>query len=133
MNPEKAKLIDRLAASVLVTASEERKESDYDAAGVQWLDAHIERLRASRPGELDHAQISELGSFFGKCISASYGGEWAVTDLGLAVRLPDGTTVLPMNRVRQQLVEGETASVHLLFRGLAATVENEDGGEGNPA
>ncbi|MDJ0861669.1 MAG: hypothetical protein QNJ82_05440 [Gammaproteobacteria bacterium] len=118
MDAEYAQLIDELAASALRKARQEVEESGYDAGGVDWLESHIEVLRVSEVRELTEEQIAELGSFFGKCILERYGGEWTMTEGGLGVRLPNGSTAFPMGRVRKQFAEGEFSYVGSLYRAL---------------
>ena len=84
---------------------------------VVWVDGFIEQYR-EKPGDHD-GLIVMLGCFLGECIVAEYGGEWANTDRGWAIRFEAGDAY-PIAKVAGQFDNGVAGgeSIYEFYRAL---------------
>lgn len=102
-------------------------EVSYDLDGVRWLDGFIDRQRDGATEEVKRKLSSTLGAYLGECIRQTYGGEWVQhPEFGWSVRMREGFSVFPFNKVRKQLSvdDGEGESVLGLFTALDPLLAN---------
>ncbi|PJJ58786.1 hypothetical protein [Hymenobacter chitinivorans] len=93
--------------------------TDFDAAGVQRLDAFINEQRGSVKDAEREGVISALGCFLGQCLVSTYQGEWALgPDKSTGVGIADKHFFNPFYRVSQQLAHGQKESVAVFFAGV---------------
>jgi hypothetical protein len=92
-------------------------EFAFDDKSVEWLDGFIERLRN---GPMNQEQqenwVSNLGSFLGEAIRASYGGIWTLNESGWQIQFNEKNAVFPFNKVRKQLQFGPEDSILSFYR-----------------
>lgn len=87
----------------------------FDRAGVEWVDAHIERLRLDLPIERIPGVVDALGAFVGECMVRCYGGHWVEHSGHWGVEL-NGVIAFPMSKVQKQFEDGTPESVAVFFR-----------------
>ncbi|HEY0587725.1 MAG TPA: hypothetical protein VGD52_16430 [Pseudoduganella sp.] len=100
-------------------------EVSYDLDGVRWLDGFIDRQRNGATEEVKRKLSSTLGSYLGECIRQTYGGEWVQDpEFGWSVRLKEGFSVFPFNKVNKQLADDDGESVLGLFTAIDPLLAN---------
>ena len=87
-----------------------------DAASVSWIDGFIERNRQVWDADTRASMVSILGSFLGECVIEDFGGDWKMTDNGLAVMFDERNGVLPFNKVEKQIANGSEDSIESFYR-----------------
>lgn len=89
----------------------------YNRESVEWLDGHIERLRAS--GGLSPEQIENLteifACFLGECMRVANGGNWRKRDGMWGVFFEDSSGAIPFNKVHKQFVDGAEGGESILL------------------
>jgi hypothetical protein len=92
---------------------------DYNLDGVRWLDQYLNTQRTYATAEARDKLASVLGSFFGECIRAKYGGAWVHDkEKGWTVKVNKYLTVFPLSKTRKQLFSSEGETVLGLFVGI---------------
>lgn len=112
-------MIDRIKqnAQLVISIAENQLDTKigFDREGVAWLDGYIQRQHEHGDPENHEGLISTLGSFFGECIIATYGGEWKQTEYGWSVTFENGNAAFPFAKVAKQLENGSDDSVLAMF------------------
>jgi hypothetical protein len=105
--------------------------SDYGDEMVAFVDEFVEGTRPVSP-ELLEQYTTLIGAVLGESIVAAFGGAWAATDEGWAVRFDAQNQVLPFDRARKHLRDGADESVLALFRSIPLVYAHAlgRGGEG---
>lgn len=96
----------------------------YDEAGVRWLDKYIDVQRESASAEVKAKLPNTLGSFLGESIRQTYGGQWIEDpEYGWMVRIDEGVSVFPFNKVTKHLSNEDGDSVLGLFTAIPGMLE----------
>jgi hypothetical protein len=106
------------ANAALVLKTFEQQNLAYDEASVKWLDGYIERNRLDWDETGAEKLVSILGSFLGECIRLNFGGEWQMTENGLAVAFFDGNAAFPFNKIRKQIHNGSEDSIASFYSSI---------------
>jgi hypothetical protein len=112
-------MIDRIKQNAQLVVSIAEKQLDtkiaYDREGVAWLDGYIQRQHEHGDPKNHEGLINTLGSFFGECIIATYGGEWQQTEYGWSVTFANQNAAFPFAKVSKHLENGSEDSVLSMF------------------
>jgi len=113
-----AELVRKVAAEQLNT------EVQYDEAGVRWLDKYIDGQRKNASADVKAKLPNTLGSFLGECIRKTYGGQWVEDPAhGWQVKINDGVSVFPFNKVVKHLATEDGDSVLGLFTAIPGMID----------
>ncbi len=112
----------RANAAVIVATFRENLDTEltYDAAGVERVDAYIERMRVRMRPEERWGLVSTLASFVGECIIHTYGGQWVEKDGTWGVQVNERVWANPFGKVEKQFDNGPEDSVAGFFRCIPA-------------
>lgn len=112
-------MIDRIKqnAQLVVSIAENQLNTKiaFDREGVLWLDDYIQRQHEHGDPQNHEGLINTLGSFFGECIIATYGGEWQQTEYGWGITFGNQNAAFPFAKVAKQLENGSDDSVLAMF------------------
>jgi hypothetical protein len=92
----------------------------FDQRSVQWIDGYIQRNRESWDAATAKSLGGTLGSFLGECIRANFGGEWEMTEYGMAIVFDDQNNVFPFNKINKHIANGEEDSIASFYDTIAA-------------
>lgn len=106
------------ANAELVRQTFQAQELDFDERSVEWLDGFIERNRHNWDDATKEKLGGMLGSFLGECIRSNYGGEWLMTENGLAVSFDETNAAFPFNKVNKQIENGREDSISSFYSTL---------------
>ena len=111
---------DQNSPDALLAAAEQVRTqlglAAFDADAVMRLSEFVEMHRNGLPDEQRDGLVASLGCFFGQCLVATYGGEWAKNADGeTGVKLNKQVFFNPFYLVNRQLNEGASASVAAFF------------------
>jgi hypothetical protein len=98
----------------------------YDQRSVDWIDGYIERNREGWDADTADKLGNMLGSFFGECIRQNFGGEWKMTDNGLAIEFSDGNAAFPFNKVNKHIANGDGDSIASMYSSIAVLFQLND-------
>lgn len=100
----------RSNAAMVVSSQAEQFSNHlkYDEASVKWLDGYIERARRS---EVSSRVVNTLGSFFGECVTRTYGGRWVRANGVPAIQFESGNVFFPFDKTLKHLEHGAVDSV----------------------
>ncbi len=87
----------------------------FDRAGVEWLDGYVSRQHAQGDADTAAGLVSTLGSYFGECIVATFGGNWQEDEFGWGVRVGPDHTLYPFAKIEKHLLDGDGDSVLAMF------------------
>lgn len=99
------------ATHVLEMARTTWSTAGFDAAGVEWLDRHIETSRPHLTNDLVDEFVQLMGSFYGQCLLATFGGHWTLADGKLALWMDPHGITYPFEAVRRQVSRVDAPSV----------------------
>lgn len=108
------------ANAELVKNTFEAQELAFDERSVEWLDGYIERNRENWDDQGKKKLSNTLGAFLGECIRANFGGEWEMTENGLAITFDDGNGVFPFNKINKHITNGAEDSISSFYSSIAA-------------
>ena len=94
------------------------RELDFDERSIEWLDGYIERNREKWDAGTKVKLGGVLGSFLGECIRHNYGGDWQMTEHGLAISFDEGNAAFPFNKVNKQIENGAEDSIASFYSTL---------------
>lgn len=94
----------------------------YGDEMIAFVDQFVEGTRPVDPDLLDQ-YTTLIGAVLGESIIAAFGGAWAATAEGWAVRFDERSQVLPFERARKHLQDGADESVLTLFRSIPLVFE----------
>ena len=94
----------------------------FDREGVVWLDGYIQSQPEHGDPKNHEGLISTLGSFFGECIIAIYGGDWQQTEYGWSVTFDNQNAAFPFAKVAKQLENGSDDSVLAMYDSIPVLV-----------
>lgn len=97
--------------------------AEYGDEMIAFVDQFVEGTRPVEPDLLDQ-YTTLIGAVLGESIIASFGGAWAATAEGWAVRFDERSQVLPFERARKHLQDGADESVLTLFRSIPLVFEH---------
>ncbi|HEU4557798.1 MAG TPA: hypothetical protein VFS20_08105 [Longimicrobium sp.] len=97
--------------------------AEYGDEMIAFVDQFVEQTRPVDPDLLDQ-YTTLIGAVLGESIIASFGGAWAATAEGWAVRFDERSQVLPFERARKHLQDGPDESVLTLFRSVPLVFEH---------
>jgi hypothetical protein len=111
----------RANAAVIVATFRENLDTEltFDAAGVERIDAYIERMRVRMRPQERWGLISTPASFVGECIIRTFGGQWAEKDGTWGVQVTERVWANPFGKVEKQFDNGPEDSVAGFFRGIS--------------
>lgn len=112
------------ANAALVLKTFEQQNLGYDEESVAWLDGYIERNRQNWDEQGAEKLVNILGSFLGECIRLNYGGDWQMTENGLAVAFTDGNAAFPFNKIRKQIHNGSEDSIAGFYSSISVLFRN---------
>ncbi len=78
----------------------------FNRPSVQWLDNFLQLLHDRQQTEQAQRYVPALGAFLGECLINSLGGEWALHQGNICVKLNKGLAAFPLAKVRQHLDKG---------------------------
>jgi hypothetical protein len=96
--------------------------AEYGGEMMSFVDQFVDATRPIAPEMLD-SYATLVGAVLGESVVQTYGGAWAATESGWAVRF-EGGEILPFEAARRHLVEGPAESVLACFRALAGAAED---------
>lgn len=73
-----AGLCRRNALHVVKLAWTTHPHIGFDTAGVRWLDRYIDESRSTLADDLVGEFVQFMGCFYGECLIATFGGNWAM-------------------------------------------------------
>jgi hypothetical protein len=98
--------------------------NDYGTAALTWIEDVIEMRRDVWNAEQKEGFAQNAGAYLGECLLRAHGGEWATTQVGLAVVLNDGKDVLlPFSRVTKYMQRGKDESIAFFFSVVAQKIK----------
>jgi len=99
-------------------------ELEYDAAGVEWTDGYINRIREGFDDQYKQSAIMVIASFLGECLVQGYSGHWHYVNDELAVACLAGEDVwidaFPFHKVWKQFENGPEDSIASFYRVIPA-------------
>lgn len=108
-------------AELVISVAETQldKQIGYNREGVEWLDGYIQRQHEHGDPTKFEGLANTLGSYFGECIIATYGGKWQQTEYGWGVEFENGNSAFPFAKVAKHLENGSDDSVLAMFDSIA--------------
>ena len=76
-------------------------------------------------------KIFAIGAYIGEVIISTIGGEWITDDndpqgeMNISIKLTDGSTIFPVQRVIKRYKEGKESSIHDFIYILRQNIESE--------
>lgn len=110
------------AAHVLDLARSSWSTAGFDAAGVDWLDRHIEASRPLLSDDLIDEFVQLMGSFYGHCLLATFGGRWTLAEGKLAIWMDPHGFTYPFEAVHRQVTTRDAPSVATRYRAAIASL-----------
>lgn len=99
-------------------------ELDYDAAGVEWTDGYINRIREGFDEQHRQGAVMVIASFLGECLVKQYDGRWNYVNGEMAVDCLAGEDVridaFPFSKVWKQFENGPEDSIASFYRVIPA-------------
>ena len=115
--------IERIKANAEIVIKTFSENNDvnlgYDEESVVWIDGYIERNREKWNEATIESLSSVLGSFLGECIRRNFGGEWEMTEYGLAIAFSGGNAAYPFNKINKQIQNGSDDSIAGFYNSIS--------------
>jgi len=100
-------------------------EFNYSAGSVKWLDSYLEKIRTQRLNDAERDQlVSNIGSYLGEAIIATYGGAWSQDEFGWHIRFDEKNRAYPFTKVAKQLHNGSEDSIFGFYSSIALLILN---------
>jgi hypothetical protein len=111
---QRAAIAKNLSVFQQLAANLGKHELGFDRAGIEWLDGFLQLVHDRHQVEESKRYVPALGAFYGECLNWALGGNWALYQGNICVRLDIDHATFPLAKVRKQLELGRQGGESVL-------------------